>query len=166
MNKTYSLFFGLTNNYFDIKGEVLEIALKRTKERITMIESALETARDSSNDDTKSSAGDKYETSREMIQQDINRYQKQLVEANKDLQQLISIESLSNDVIDVVILGTLVQTNVGLYLIATSIGAVKIGTNNIFVISPASPIGQLLIGKKIGDSFVFNNVNQKVIAIY
>ncbi|MGJ1236305.1 3-oxoacyl-ACP synthase [Sphingobacterium multivorum] len=166
MNKTYSLFFGMTNNYFDIKGEVLEIALKRTKERITMIESALETARDSSNDDTKSSAGDKYETSREMIQQDINRYQKQLVEANKDLQQLISIESLSNDVIDVVILGTLVQTNVGLYLIATSIGAVKIGTNNIFVISPASPIGQLLIGKKIGDSFVFNNVNQKVIAIY
>jgi len=158
MNKTYSLFFGMTNNYFDIKGEVLEIALKRTKERITMIESALETARDSSNDDTKSSAGDKYETSREMIQQDINRYQKQLVEA--------SIESLSNDVIDVVILGTLVQTNVGLYLIATSIGAVKIGTNNIFVISPASPIGQLLIGKKIGDSFVFNNVNQKVIAIY
>jgi len=163
MNKTYSLFFGMTNNYFDIKGEVLDIALKRTRERITMIESALETARDSSNDDTKSSAGDKYETSREMIQQDINRYQKQLVE---DLQQLISIESLSNDVIDVVRLGTLVQTNVGLYLIATSIGAVKIGTNNIFVISPASPIGQLLIGKKIGDSFVFNNVNQKVIAIY
>ncbi|MNV12010.1 hypothetical protein D3C71_1025970 [compost metagenome] len=101
-----------------------------------------------------------------MIQQDINRYQKQLLEANKDLQQLISIESLQNDVMDVARLGTLVQTNVGLYLIATSIGAVKIGANNIFVISPASPIGQLLIGKKIGDSFVFNNVNQKVIAIY
>ncbi|WP_336837431.1 MULTISPECIES: 3-oxoacyl-ACP synthase [Sphingobacterium] len=166
MNKTYSLFFGMTNNYFDIKGEILDMALKRTQERITMIESALETARDSSNDDTKSSAGDKYETSREMIQQDINRYQKQLLEANKDLQQLISIESLPNDVMDVARLGTLVQTNVGLYLIATSIGAVKIGTNNIFVISPASPIGQLLIGKKIGDSFVFNNVNQKVIAIY
>ncbi|MFA4976656.1 MULTISPECIES: GreA/GreB family elongation factor [Sphingobacterium] len=156
----------MTNNYFDIKGEILDIALKRTQERITMIESALETARDSSNDDTKSSAGDKYETSREMIQQDINRYQKQLLEANKDLQQLISIESLQNDVMDVARLGTLVQTNVGLYLIATSIGAVKIGANNIFVISPASPIGQLLIGKKIGDSFVFNNVNQKVIAIY
>ncbi|QMV67583.1 3-oxoacyl-ACP synthase [Sphingobacterium paramultivorum] len=156
----------MTNNYFDIKGEILDIALKRTQERITMIESALETARDSSNDDTKSSAGDKYETSREMIQQDINRYQKQLLEANKDLQQLISIESLQNDVMDVARLGTLVQTNVGLYLIATSIGAVKIGANNIFVISPASPIGQLLIEKKIGDSFVFNNVNQKVIAIY
>ncbi|WP_343322338.1 hypothetical protein [Sphingobacterium multivorum] len=131
-----------------------------------MIESALETARDSSNDDTKSSAGDKYETSREMIQQDINRYQKQLAEANKDLQQLVNIESIIDDATDVARVGSLVQTNVALYLIATSIGAVKIGDSNIFVISPASPIGQLLIGKKIGNSFVFNNVNQKVIAIY
>ena len=156
----------MTNNFFDIKREVLNIGLQRTQERITMIESALEIARDSSNDDTKSSAGDKYETSREMIQQDINRYQKQLLEANKDLQQLINIKSVIQDVTDVARLGTLVQTNVGLYLVATSIGAVKIGTNNIFVISPASPIGQLLIGKKISDSFIFNNVNQKVIAIY
>ncbi|WP_294350119.1 hypothetical protein [uncultured Sphingobacterium sp.] len=156
----------MTNNYFDIKRELLDIALKRTNDRISMIASALETARDSSTDDTKSSAGDKYETSREMIQQDINRYQKQLLEANKDLQQLLHIESVLNSETDVARVGTLVQTNVALYFIATSIGAVKIGDSNIFVISPLSPIGQLLIGKKIGDSFVFKNIDQKVDAIY
>ncbi|WP_293957439.1 MULTISPECIES: hypothetical protein [unclassified Sphingobacterium] len=156
----------MTNNYFDIKRELLDIALKRTNDRISMIASALETARDSSTDDTKSSAGDKYETSREMIQQDINRYQKQLLEANKDLQQLLHIESVLNSETDVARVGTLVQTNVALYFIATSIGAVKIGDSNIFVISPLAPIGQLLIGKKIGDSFVFNNIDQKVDAIY
>ncbi|WP_294187789.1 hypothetical protein [uncultured Sphingobacterium sp.] len=156
----------MTNNYFDIKRELLDIALKRTNDRISMIASALETARDSSTDDTKSSAGDKYETSREMIQQDINRYQKQLLEANKDLKQLLHIESVLNSETDVARVGTLVQTNVALYFIATSIGAVKIGDSNIFVISPLAPIGQLLIGKKIGDSFVFNNIDQKVDAIY
>lgn len=156
----------MTNNYFDIKRELLDIALKRTNDRISMIASALETARDSSTDDTKSSAGDKYETSREMIQQDINRYQKQLLEANKDLQQLLHIESVLNSETDVARVGTLVQTNVALYFIATSIGAVKIGDSNIFVISPLAPIGQLLIGKKIRDSFVFNNIDQKVDAIY
>ncbi len=156
----------MTNNYFDIKRELLDIALKRTNDRISMIASALETARDSSTDDTKSSAGDKYETSREMIQQDINRYQKQLLEANKDLQQLLHIESVLNSETDVARVGTLVQTNVALYFIATSIGAVKIGDSNIFVISPLAPIGQLLIGKKIGDSFVFKNIDQKVDAIY
>jgi len=156
----------MTNNNFDLKKEVLEIALQRTQERIDMIESALETAQDSSNDDTKSSAGDKYETSREMIQQDINRYQKQLLEANKDLQQLISIESTMEDISEFVRLGSFVETNTGLYLIATSIGALKIGVISIFVISPASPIGQLLIGKKVGDSFTFNKINQKVITVH
>lgn len=157
----------MTNNYFDIKKVSLDIALQRTKERITMIESALETARDSSNDDTKSSAGDKYETSREMIQQDINRYQKQLVEANKDLQQLISIEStIDDDTPDFIRLGSLIQTSTGLYLLAISIGALKVRDTNVFVISPASPIGQLLIGKKIGDSFIFNKLNSNIQAIY
>ncbi|MDR0266134.1 MAG: GreA/GreB family elongation factor [Sphingobacterium sp.] len=155
----------MTNSNFKIKKEVLEIALKRTQERIDMIESALETAQDSSNDDTKSSAGDKYETSREMIQQDINRYQKQLLEANKDLQQLISIESTVDNRPEFVRLGSLVRTTTGLYLIATSIGALKIRGNNIFVISPASPIGQLLIGREIGDSFTFNRITQQITEI-
>ncbi|WP_313263270.1 hypothetical protein [Sphingobacterium sp.] len=165
MNKTYSLFFRMTNSNFDLKKEVLGIVLKRTQERIDMIESALETAQDSSNDDTKSSAGDKYETSREMIQQDINRYQKQLLEANKDLQQLNSIATAGDDRPEFVRLGSLVQTDTGLYLIATSIGALTIRGNNIFVISPVSPIGQLLIGKEIGDSFTFNKTTQQITAI-
>jgi len=156
----------MTNSYFDIKENILEVALERTNDRIAMIESALETARDSSNDDTKSSAGDKYETSREMIQQDINRYQGQLLEANKDLLQLTNITSAVGDKTDFVKLGSLVKTNVGLYFIAISIGAIKIGDNNVFVISAASPIGQLLLGRKIGESFLFNRLNQIILELY
>ncbi|MDF2515002.1 MAG: hypothetical protein K0R59_298 [Sphingobacterium sp.] len=156
----------MTNSYFEIKKKLLEIAIQRTNDRIEMVESALETARDSSNDDTKSSAGDKYETSREMIQQDINRYQGQLLEANKDLIQLTNITSTIADKTDFVKLGSLVKTNVGFYFIASSIGAIKIGDNNIFVISLASPIGQLLLGKKIGDSFLFNKLNQTISELY
>jgi len=156
----------MTNSYFDIKKSVLEVALQRTNERIAMIESALETARDSSNDDTKSSAGDKYETSREMIQQDINRYQGQLLEANKDLLQLTNNATAIADATDFVKLGSLVKTNVGLYFIATSIGALKIGDMNVFAISPVSPIGQLLMSKKTGESFLFNKLNQTITGVY
>lgn len=156
----------MTNTYLNIKKNILEVALERANDRIAMIESALETARDSSNDDTKSSAGDKYETSREMIQQDINRFQGQLVEANKDLLQLSNITSAVGDKTDFVKLGSLVKTNVGLYFIATSIGAIKIGDNNVFVISAASPIGQLLLGRKIGESFLFNRLNQTILELY
>ncbi|MCS4226267.1 MULTISPECIES: hypothetical protein [Sphingobacterium] len=145
---------------------VLEVSIARTNDRIAMIESALETARDSSNDDTKSSAGDKYETSREMIQQDINRYQGQLLEANKDLLQLTNIATTITDATDFVKLGSLVKTNLGLYFIATSIGALKIDDMNVFAISPVSPIGQLLLSKKTGDSFLFNKLNQTITGVY
>ncbi len=145
---------------------VLEVSIARTNDRIAMIESALETARDSSNDDTKSSAGDKYETSREMIQQDINRYQGQLLEANKDLLQLTNIATTIADTTDFVKLGSLVKTNLGLYFIATSIGALKIDDMNVFAISPVSPIGQLLLSKKTGDSFLFNKLNQTITGVY
>ncbi|WP_346086829.1 3-oxoacyl-ACP synthase [Sphingobacterium ginsenosidimutans] len=145
---------------------VLEVSIARTNDRIAMIESALETARDSSNDDTKSSAGDKYETSREMIQQDINRYQGQLLEANKDLLQLTNIATTIADATDFVKLGSLVKTNLGLYFIATSIGALKIDDMNVFAISPVSPIGQLLLSKKTGDSFLFNKLNQTITGVY
>ncbi len=156
----------MTNTYLNIKKNILDVALERTNDRIAMIESALETARDSSNDDTKSSAGDKYETSREMIQQDINRYQGQLIEANKDLLQLTNITPVVGDKTDFVKLGSLVKTNVGLYFIATSIGAIKIGDNNVFVISAASPIGQLLLGRRVGESFLFNRLNQSILELY
>ena len=156
----------MINSYLDIKKNILAVALQRTNDRIAMIESALETARDSSNDDTKSSAGDKYEISREMIQQDINRYQGQLIEANKDLLQLKNITSAVGDKTDFAKLGSLVKTNVGLYFIATSIGEIKIGDNNVFVISAASPIGQLLLGRKIGESFLFNRLNQTILELY
>ncbi|CAM3464718.1 hypothetical protein [Sphingobacterium prati] len=156
----------MTNTYLDIKKNILEVALGRTNDRIAMIESALETARDSSNDDTKSSAGDKYETSREMIQQDINRYQGQLLEANKDLMQLTNIFSAIGVETDFVKLGSLVKTNLGLYFIATSIGALKINDKNVFVVSAGSPIGQLLLGKKCGDSFLFNRLNQTISELY
>lgn len=156
----------MTNDYFDIKKNLLEIAVVRTQERITMVESAMESARDSSNDDTKSSAGDKYETSREMIQQDINRYQKQLLEAYKDLQQLANITQINEDVSGFCTLGSLVNTNKGLYFIAISIGAITYEDRTVFVISPASPIGQLLLGKTVGDRFRFNKIDQEIVAIY
>lgn len=156
----------MTNDYFDIKKNLLEIAVVRTQERITMVESAMESARDSSNDDTKSSAGDKYETSREMIQQDINRYQKQLLEAHKDLQQLANITQINEDVSGFCTLGSLVNTNKGLYFIAISIGAITYKDRTVFVISPASPIGQLLLGKTVGDRFLFNKIDQEIVAIY
>jgi len=146
-----------------IKEEVLNQCIQKVEERIYHAEYALQQARDASNDDTKSSAGDKYETTREMMQQDIARSTQQLQEANKEhilLQSIIHKES------SVVELGALVRTNMGYFYISGSMGAIDINGEKIFAISQGSPIGQLLKGKKVGESILFNGKTQEILEIF
>lgn len=145
------------------KTEVLKYCFDSVNKRITEVNLAINDADAALADDTKSSAGDKYETSREMVQQDLNRYQNQLALANNDVEVLQKLESITSS--ERIGLGSLVQTNVGLYFIAISIGLLKIENTNVFVISPASPIGQILIGKSKGEKITFNNNAQQILSI-
>lgn len=134
------------------------------EDRIANLELALKSAHEASIDDTKSSAGDKYETTREMMQQDIARYQMQLAEAKKDESILTGLIQPTHS--DFVQNGSIVKTNLGIYFIAISIGVVPIENEKVFVISTQSPIGKLLLKKKIGESFTFNQIEQHVLAVY
>lgn len=146
-----------------LKEEALNACLKKVNERIYHAEYALVQAREASNDDTKSSAGDKYETTREMMMQDIARNMQQLQEAQKEK---IILDSITVDkVCNKAELGALVKTNRGIFYLAVSIGAVDILKNKIFAISQSSPIGQLLKGKEVGEEIQFNGVTQQILEI-
>src|SRR5271163_3387958 len=67
----------------DLKKELHKQCLDYVEKRIEAAQLAIDEAQKASNDDTKSSAGDKYETGREMMQQETNRNLAQLNEANK-----------------------------------------------------------------------------------
>ncbi|MCL7986484.1 3-oxoacyl-ACP synthase [Sphingobacterium sp. lm-10] len=134
-------------------------------EKIKQIETSLDLSQDSLISDTKSSAGDKYETSREMIQQDLDRLQRQLKEAQKDQQVLQSIPSLPPTKENRARLGSLVKTETGLYFLSIGIGKVTCLDQIVFVVSLQSPIGQLLLGKGVGDSFTFQQKSHVISAI-
>ena len=110
--------------------------------------------RDGIANDSKSSMGDKYETSREMSQQEINRLEQQFAINQHHLFNLKKLfwqnKSLQ------ILLGSLVLTNIGSFFITVSLGEIKIENQSVFMISPGSPIGKLLIGKKVGDEFEMN----------
>lgn len=146
------------------KVDILDLCFESVNKRIAEVNFAIKDADAALADDTKSSAGDKYETSREMVQQDLNRYQNQLAVANKDLDVLQKIDG--NNSSSRIGLGSLVETNVGLYFIAISVGLIKVGEVNVFVISAASPIGQVLVGKIKADLINFNNKNQEILNVY
>lgn len=140
----------------EVKNIAYELCLQFIKQRIETAETALAQAREASNDDTKSSAGDKYETSREMMQQDIDRNKRLLMDAQENLRSLEAIAEGLEKSTDLARQGSVVRTNQGIFYISISAGQLLAGNEKIFAVSPASPIGNLLLHKRKGDTFTFN----------
>jgi transcription elongation GreA/GreB family factor len=137
-----------------LKQELFNKCLQFVDERIASTENAINQAKEASQDDTKSSAGDKYETTREMMQQEISRNEAQLHEAKKLKHALLQIPV--NKTAKSVENGSIVSTNNGNFFIAISAGQITVEGKTYFVISSASPIGRLMLGLKKGEKFTFN----------
>tara|TARA_B100000809_G_scaffold254560_1_gene291903 strand:- start:1046 stop:1498 length:453 start_codon:yes stop_codon:yes gene_type:complete len=134
----------------NLHSKCYEIASKKVNE----LSSIIQEAQDAANNETKSSAGDKHETGRAMAQLETEKLTKQLSEAFKLEQTLSQINpELKHQQVG---LGSLVNTDNGIFYIAASLGKLELENKLYFVISGVSPIGQLLIGLKKNDSFSFN----------
>lgn len=136
-----------------LKEELYKLCVARVDERLLNAENAMRNIQAAANEETKSSAGDKYETGRAMMHLEKEKLAEQLADASKMKVALGKIEpEKSNDKIG---LGSLVKTPQAIYFIAVSLGLLKLNNKSAFVISPISPIGQAMIDKKKGDVFSF-----------
>jgi len=126
-------------------------------------ENAYRDAESAQNDDTKSSAGDKYETGRAMMQQEKDRNTIQLNEANKLMVALTGIGTKGKPATAEP--GSLVITNNGKFYIAISAGSLVIDGETYFAISAASPIGLKFKGLKAGNEFTLNGKLYKIEAV-
>jgi transcription elongation GreA/GreB family factor len=137
-----------------IKIELHRLCTEYVAERIDIAKVALADLKESMDEETKSSSGDKYETGRSMIQIDMERVMRQQSEAQK-LKQ--AIESINPKLINKsVSLGSLVKTSNGYYYIAIAIGKMTYNETDFFIISPTSPIGLALEDKTVNDKIDFN----------
>lgn len=139
----------------NIKKALHALCESYVNQRIDTCEQAIRQAQASANDETKSSAGDKYETGRAMMQLEIEKNTTQLQEAIK-LQKILTNISM-NEGGDTVQLGSVVYTNHGNFYLSISAGALAWEDQSYFAISIASPIGQQLKGCKVNEHFTFNN---------
>jgi transcription elongation GreA/GreB family factor len=137
-----------------MKQLLYQLCLDFITSRINTAQEALKQAQEASNDDTKSSAGDKFETGREMAQQDINRNKQLLLDAKQQENNLVSLKDVPSS--PNVRSGSLVLTDQGNFYLSISAGQLQVGNESYFAISSASPIGKLLIGKKVNDQLTFN----------
>ena len=139
---------------------------QKLSEKIQNFEKLIAETR-ASNNDTKSSMGDKYETGREMLQQEINNLQVQLNEVLKQQDFLkTSFDKLRmTKKFDKAEKGAIVKTEKGLFFISVSLGEVTFENQKIICISPESPLAKAMNGKQKGDVFSLNNMSQKILII-
>lgn len=146
----------LTLNF---KETLLNACKKILIQRMENANSAMQAAQEAANGEEKSSAGDKYETSRAMGHRDRDMYARQLVEAKNELQKL---EKMKLEPSEVIKSGSLIETGDALYFIATGIGKMEILDNTIIVISKESPLAKSMLGKKSNDEIDFNGKKLKI----
>ena len=144
------------------KSEILQIIQDKLSAKIENLERLIDETR-ASNNETKSSMGDKFETSREMVQQEINTLQIQL---NENRNARNSLKQINTNLHQTIGLGSLVETDKGLFYIAVSLGEIIFNEKKVFVISTESPLGKILFGKKKGEEISLNNMKQTINAVW
>ena len=144
------------------KSEILQIIQDKLSAKIENFERLIDETR-ASNNETKSSMGDKFETSREMVQQEINTLQIQL---NENRNARNSLKQINTNLHQTIGLGSLVETDKGLFYIAVSLGEIIFNEKKIFVISTESPLGKILFGMKKGEEISLNNMKQTINAVW
>lgn len=157
----------LNTNY--PKMQALKIQLHKLcatylQSKITQTQKAMEEAQIAANQETKSSAGDKHETGRAMMQLEIEKYSGQLTEWLKVLQELERIDP--KRACNSVEVGALVICNNGSYYISIAAGKLSYEGKTYFAVSPASPIGELLIGKTSGTILDFRGQALEIKSVF
>lgn len=146
-----------------LKSEVLTALNEALDTRIEEIRAELSSLEDSRNSATKSTAGDKHETGRAMMQQEVDQQEKQLAAV---LKMKADLKQIDNSVSDSIKPGSLVQTEAGYFLIAIPFGKLESPNATVHVISSAAPICAGMMGKKLGDSFQMAAKKVEILSVY
>lgn len=138
----------MTDPALEIKIQLHALCLAQLQQTIDTLERAMADVQAAANDETKSSAGDKYETGRAMMQAEKDKYALQLATAlaNRHLLEAIKPEERRQQVEA----GSLVSTNEGRYYFSAPLGKITLEGKVYFALSLAAPLGQVLLGKKAG----------------
>ena len=136
-----------------MREKLLAKCVDYVEERVSRLQSSIKDLEHDLGNETKSSAGDKYETSREMINTEINKLQNQLQSFKKLKEVLAVIENRKAST--TVQLGSIVKTSAANYFISIPVGEIMVEEEKFYAIGLNSPIGKLLFGKQEGEKFIF-----------
>ncbi len=145
------------------KNLIINELLIEIEEKISSVKQSIEQLKESLFNETKSSMGDKYETSRSIIQTEIeqchNHYEV-LVQQKNSLTTILNHKQSKQTGF-----GSLIVSNKDLFLLGPGLGKKIIKKQMVYCISMHSPIGKILKEIQIGSSFSFNGEKLTILSI-
>jgi transcription elongation GreA/GreB family factor len=142
------------------KHQVIDLCRDKIKHQLNQIQQQLASIHEARAQETKSSAGDKYETGREMLQSEEDRIQNQHDLHQMLLKELDATSKLSSN--GHIQKGSLVQTQDHWYYLSVPMGKLSLDQGDCYAISMSSPLGKELLGKTKGDRFTFRGREMEV----
>ena len=141
--------------------EMMDTGLRDALNRLHSDMAALQESRQA---DTKSSAGDKHETARAMVDQELQQLNQQ---REKALRNQSELQQLADAPYEVAERGAAVETERIIYFISISFGKLPVeGVKPIYALSPVSPAAQAMLGKRAGECFEINGARHAILSVY
>jgi hypothetical protein len=139
----------------EVKKHLYNYCLEFVESRLKTINNSILELQQSLYTETKSSAGDKHETGRAMLQLEREKVGNQLAEIQK-IKEILKKTDISKSS-EIICLGSLVFTSKSNYFIAISAGNISVNNQQFYTISMDTQMGHLLTAKRIGDEVIFRD---------
>ena len=146
-----------------IKEALFEQCEVFVNKRLYNIENVISSNQKALQSETKSSAGDKHETGRAMLQLEMEKAGQQLAGITQMKVVLSKIDILKTS--KNACLGSVIITAKVSYFLSISAGQLVVADKSYFAISVSSPMGKLLLGKQEKEVISFNGKTIEIIGI-
>ncbi len=137
-----------------LKSELVAHCLRILEEKIAAIQGDLDELADAVRSESKSSAGDKHETARAMMNIEQEKLGRQLSELLQMKDNFLKLDF--NKVTEIVSSGSLITTDRGMFLLSIPLGKVVFEKDEYILLSPQSPLGESMLTKRKGDTVSIN----------
>lgn len=137
-----------------LKEKLTAKVISHLEEGLSDIRASIKDAEEAANQEEKSSAGDKFETGREMMQLEMSKLASQENQQYKMLEMARAIRA--DKTMHEVQSGAVVRTEQGVFLFLAPVGKLKADGVEFYGVSIQSPLGQKLLGLKKGETTELN----------
>lgn len=147
-------------NNMTFKQNIHTYYLQLVQDRIDVFRDMIAALTEDSKNDAKGSAGDKHETALSMMHIEQEKLNHKLKEVLTQKAVLDKIDA--STIAETIIVGSLVKAN-GIYLyLSLALPKININQINVIALSPQSPLGNKLMGNKVGFTFEINGTKYLV----